>query len=157
MIQDRIDKLLVKQAATVAAAAAQAERVPRHVAMMAWQALADAGVRGRGAVHAVARRPPRLGPGEQLRILRGESKPVAAHPGVVLVYVLFGSDGQVIYVGVTKDPVARFEAHRSKPWSAAEFYGCVDRVEALRLEGDLIFQHKPPANLDGKQKRRFVA
>jgi hypothetical protein len=157
LIQERINRLLSKQADAVAAAAAQAERVPRHVAMMAWQSLADAAVRGRGAVHAVARRPPRLGPGEQLRILRGEPKPVVAHPGVVLVYVLFGSDGQVLYVGVTKDPLTRFDAHRSKAWTDAEFYGCTDRAAALRLEGDLIFQHKPPENLEGKRKRRFVA
>jgi hypothetical protein len=156
LIQERIDRLLSKQADAVAAAAAQAERVPRHVAMMAWQSLSDAGVQGRGAVHAVAKRPPRLGAGEQLRILRGERKPVPI-PGVVLVYVLFGSAGQVLYVGMTKDPLTRFSSHTSKQWTVAEFYGCADREAALRLEGDLIFQHKPPENLVGKRKRRFVA
>lgn len=71
-------------------------------------------------------------------------------------YVLASEDGSLLYIGKTANLRARMGAHRSKPWATCTVTFCADDDEALRLEGDLIFQHQPPLNKADRSRRRFV-
>lgn len=94
--------------------------------------------------------------GDRVRFGRGDALPKPPN-GVQVVYVLMDDDSSVLYVGVTGHYAARMPAHKDKPWTNSEVYVCSDRVEAVRLEGDLIFQHQPPFNSRDRSTRRVEA
>lgn len=71
-------------------------------------------------------------------------------------YVLADPEGQVLYIGKTMNLRFRMRSHADKPWATCTVMFCADEVEALRLEGDLIYQHQPPLNTADRKNRRFV-
>lgn len=78
-------------------------------------------------------------------------------PKGFVVYCLVDKRNEVIYVGKTRNMAGRITAHVKKPWVNADIIICADEQQALRLEGDLIYQHRPMFNVADTRKRRFVA
>ena len=68
------------------------------------------------------------------------------------LYRFYGTDGELLYVGITMNPAARWESHRKqKPWWA-EVVGmtverCVDREAALLAEREAIIRERPAYNV----------
>ncbi len=67
------------------------------------------------------------------------------------VYQLFGADDELLYIGMTKNPKARFATHKySKDWwplvvrHEIEWYPTYR--EARVVETRLLRQHRPPRN-----------
>ncbi|WP_329368794.1 GIY-YIG nuclease family protein [Streptomyces sp. NBC_00669] len=72
------------------------------------------------------------------------------------LYRLHDEDAQLLYVGVTNDPKARFRQHaRDKPWwprvSTREIEWFDTREEALRVESQAIIRELPRHNDAGVQ------
>lgn len=75
-------------------------------------------------------------------------------PPGVLVYSVFSWSGSLLYVGITGDLCRGFAAHRweSDWWenaSRVEWEEFPDRRSALREEGRLIMDLRPPFNVAG--------
>lgn len=121
----------------------------------AYEQLKAANVRGRVALRYSGKR--QASPGEVFRRERGEGSVWPTAPA--WVYVLWDDDDRICYIGMTaqKKLCDRMQGHRAKPWSYLMMRACESEAEALRLEGDLIFQHRPYLNKVGLVARRFVA
>lgn len=70
-----------------------------------------------------------------------------------LVYWLEDADGAVLYVGKSGHLAGRIQGHKDKPWVTVHWRICVDRSESSTLEADLIYQHQPPLNREGRFTR----
>lgn len=70
-----------------------------------------------------------------------------------VVYWLEDESGSVIYIGKSKHLSSRVRGHGEKDWAVVHWRICEDRDEASRLEADLIFQHQPPLNREGRSYR----
>lgn len=73
--------------------------------------------------------------------------------GTHIVYVLKDEEGAIIYIGKTHHAAQRIAGHQAKPWTEAHWYACRDRAHASELEADLIYQHQPMLNVEGRGKR----
>lgn len=77
-----------------------------------------------------------------------------------VVYLLLNEAGYCLYVGKTISARSRLKAHAKAgviPATRFEAHVCDTEAEALRVEGDLIYQHKPFYNRQGVRTRRYVA
>lgn len=73
------------------------------------------------------------------------------------VYLLLTDEGYCLYVGTSCQVTNRIRGHIREgriPATRYEVILCEDKASALSLEGDLIFQHKPPYNRAGVKTRR---
>lgn len=74
-----------------------------------------------------------------------------APPERTALYRLFDADDELLYVGISKDPKARWEQHRDKPWwrdvsmRVIEWYD--DRPTAERAERKAIETEGPRYNI----------
>ena len=78
---------------------------------------------------------------------------------VPCVYLLMSAEGECLYIGQSCDVKSRLRSHwRAKrmPLAQYEVIICESPEAAWALEGDLIFQHKPPYNKAGVKKRRVA-
>lgn len=86
--------------------------------------------------------------------------------GEPIVYLLHSWDhttktDAIVYVGMSMDVKKRIKTHRKREekgglFDGVSFIQCASRVDALGLEADLIFQHKPPLNTQGISNRMMV-
>lgn len=77
--------------------------------------------------------------------------------GTATVYLLLDDDNSCLYVGTSSQVNNRLRAHMKEgriPATRYEVIVCETGPDAYRLEGDLIFQHKPPYNRAGVARRR---
>lgn len=114
------------------------------------------GVPGRGTLQRLRVECARLmEPGEVVHRVRGATAPWPKAPAFVYLLLL---DGVVVYVGKSINPRDRMPDHaRNKQWDAVDLIACASEVDALRLEGDLIYHHQPDLNRSDRRKRRFVS
>lgn len=75
------------------------------------------------------------------------------------VYLAYGKNDELLYVGITGVRTRRFSQHRlaSEWWDRAErleLEHYPTRSQALAREADLIVEHKPPFNRAGLDRRR---
>lgn len=78
--------------------------------------------------------------------------------GLPTVYLLL-RDQEVVYVGKSMNVKGRLRTHwreGAKNIDAWQTIGCSSEAEALQLEGDLIFQHQPMYNVQGRGRRAWV-
>lgn len=110
-------------------------------------------IKGRGPIGVMAREAQQVQGDIWVRV-RGSNARLPKAPA--FVYLLRDDTGKVIYIGYSENIGTRLGDHKGKPWVTADLIGC-DNVRAARaLEGDLIFQHKPPLNKADTRRRRFV-
>lgn len=70
--------------------------------------------------------------------------------GVCVVYILFGSEGEVVYVGSTESFASRMSQHRrDKTWSSWQAHRCRDRKHAYQVEARFLQQYMPERNRRG--------
>lgn len=77
------------------------------------------------------------------------------------VYQHLGKDGKPLYIGLSSNPIMRLSAHEQKEWhnqvSDIKVLQFESEAEARLKEAQLILEHKPPFNHNGKKKPRCVA
>lgn len=157
LIQSKIDVLRARQAETMEVVASLAPRATAAVILDGYERLKAADVPGRGLLRAdVDRSKVRPAePGATFRRARGSMDRWPVAPA--WVYVLLDHEGTVLYVGKAKAPKNRMRDHNQRiPWEQAELIACASEADALTLEGDLIYQHQPPWNVQDVRRRRYV-
>ncbi len=99
------------------------------------------------------------GAGRQGRTYRGTfpvSSQMAPKSGMPVAYALF-QGSEVVYVGSTMNTRSRLKQH----WMSSkkefidgwEVYLVDELIDARQLEADLIFQHQPRFNVQGRRRR----
>jgi hypothetical protein len=77
--------------------------------------------------------------------------------GVPCVYLLLDTDSACLYIGTSLYVRRRLKVHWQGgriPATSWQVIVAGSPAEALQLEGDLIFQHQPPYNEQGRSARR---
>lgn len=76
------------------------------------------------------------------------------------LYRLFEADGDLLYIGISKNPRTRFEQHRDKHWwkyvALREIEWFEDRTAAERAEIRAIRTEWPLYNSQHNERRGFV-
>lgn len=73
-----------------------------------------------------------------------------------VTYMMFNRDGEVIYVGKTRNWNQRLSAHRKAPWWGEVYRIQVrprkDEADAWVLEALLYRRHRPKYNIEGSRR-----
>lgn len=79
---------------------------------------------------------------------RDGDESAVSRPGVAVVYVLYGTDNEPIYLGSSGNLRQRLSAHQNGPlpWVAYLAVECRDRDHAYELEDFLLKTRTPPLN-----------
>ena len=153
-LHEKAEKLRAQcqESLVVASGFVDRHQVPHDVLCHAARLLRDLEVPGRGpfttAANTITARP-----GQRFVRPRGDVHRWPRSPAWVY---LLKQGTTVIYVGATEHLSNRLIGHRDKPWDQIEIIACATRADALALEGDLIFQHRPPLNKADLNRRRYV-
>lgn len=87
----------------------------------------------------------------RLLVAAGEPKPL---PGV---YFLLDADGDVLYVGQSRNVLSRMAGHTEKRYARVRMIHVEDDKRRLVVEGKMILWFQPPLNLSGLGKSPFRA
>jgi hypothetical protein len=73
--------------------------------------------------------------------------------GVYVIYI----DGEVVYVGISKDIRKRFSSHHIKEWDQCKIKAMISVGRATELEERLIRKLNPPGNAYGSGRKEMGA